>query len=244
MKKKVIILSETTGIEIVRKELTKMQIDLKYSPAYKIKHVEHVLKKADNNNVAIIFQSKNSVKHSKNIIQPFIDGGDVTMYAVGKYSSDEAMMIYKCKCIYPENNYSSESLIELLKSKKERHHKFIIIKGEGGRNIIKEFLDSAGKDVISLDVYKRIIKKDFFIEEDMIINSENWLLLSSKELLEKVNDRIKSFRQKFKIGLIIPSKRLINKEDECLYNLIKVLPNSISSPEIILSIVNKGIINE
>jgi len=244
MKKKVIILSKITGIEILKRELAKKQTDVKYSPAYKIKHIDHVLKKDNNNNIAIIFQSKNSVKHSKDIVQPFIDRGEATMYAVGKYSSDEAMMTYKRKCIYPEDHYSSESLIDLLKSKNGSHDKFIIIKGEGGRNLIKEFLDSNRKNVTSLDVYKRIIKKDFLREEDMIVNSENWLLVSSKELLEKVNGQIKSFSQKFKIGLIIPSERLIRKEEEYLYNIIKIFPNSISSPDIILSIVNKGISNE
>ena len=242
MKKKLIILSETTGIEVMSK-LAKNKIELKYCPAYIIESIDIRLKPS-NNDVIIIFQSKNSVKHSKQIVEPLIERGGITMYAVGKYSADEAEATYNNECIYPKSNYSSESVIELLKDIKESHNKFIIIKGEGGRNTIEEFLSTRRADVTSLDVYRRIIKKDFFKVTDLNMNSENWLLISSKELLKKVNIIIKGFDQKFKICLIVPSKRLIEDKEKSLYKFIEVLPNSIASPDMILSIVNKDIVNE
>ena len=185
MKKKLIILSETTGIEVMS-ELAKNTIELKYCPAYVIQSIDVGLKPSDDD-VTIIFQSKNSVKHSEQIVRPLIERGSATMYAVGKYSADEAETTYKNECIYPKSNYSSESLIELLKQIEESHNKFIIIKGEGGRNTIEEFLTTKKANVMSLDVYKRIIKKDFLKVSDLNIHSENWLLISSKELLKKVN---------------------------------------------------------
>ena len=75
------------------------------------------------------------------------------LFAIGKSTANHLQSLYPNKSISIAKNSDSESLLTFphLKAAKRT----IVVKGRGGRGLIKQVLSSANIDVIELDLYER-----------------------------------------------------------------------------------------
>ena len=62
-------------------------------------------------------------------------------------------------CTIPDNDYSSIGLIEKIEKENNSLGKTLLLKGIGGKNIIKEYLDNRKVNYTIKDVYERVLNK-------------------------------------------------------------------------------------
>lgn len=78
--------------------------------------------------------------------------------------------------LVPENSYTSEALLAMPELQQINGQRFLIVRGEGGREELANVLRGRGAEVDYLDVYKRIVPN---------IESSGILLLLEQVLLEQ-----------------------------------------------------------
>ena len=105
--------------------------------------------------INIIFQSKNAINHSFDIHQKIKNNSKIKLYCLGKYSAEKIKKTFSFEAIHPSKNYSSEKLLDLIAEKSLAKSKFLIIKGEDGRAYLEEKIKAKGHEVLVIDVYKR-----------------------------------------------------------------------------------------
>ena len=59
------------------------------------------------------------------------------------------------EALYPQKNYSSEKLLDLIAEESLIKSKFLIIKGQDGRAYLEEKIKENNHEVLVIDVYKR-----------------------------------------------------------------------------------------
>ncbi len=106
----------------------------------------------------IIIQSANAIKKidsSNNHIY-----NTERIYGIGPNCKQWVEKKFGVKCVIPENDFSSDGLIDKIKNDNYELGKTLLLKGIGGKDIIKDFLDSENVDFKKCDVYERILNKE------------------------------------------------------------------------------------
>ena len=160
----------------------------------------------------IIFQSKNAVSYSNDIHNYLLSNKKSKMYCLGKFTMIEIRKFFRNKIEHPENNYSSESLLDLIKRNSIKSKDYLIIKGEGGRDNFKESIEEA----LDMSIYltatlletsdkkaegEKSERKTWQADDVIIILSGLHKLYSSKyaenqlDLCTKIDDIIRSIKK-------------------------------------------------
>lgn len=103
----------------------------------------------------IIWTSPNAVAHTPSAIFNL----SACPIAIGPQTGQALMQKGQAQIVIPPKGANSEILAEYLNQKGVRGKKVLIIKGEGGRQVLAGMLQSLGASVTSLDVYRRQIPK-------------------------------------------------------------------------------------
>ena len=181
----------------------------------------------------IIFQSKNAVIHSIAIHNSLAKNESAKMYCLGKYTKVELQKYFKNEVIHPIYEYSSENLLSVIGEIDIKNRSYLIIKGSGGRDFLEKEIRRLGGVVKVACMYKRITRKDFLKEQDLLENKNNYLVVSSKTALTSLLDRIKKFELEYKIILVVPNERIVEDGDSGLISDIMVIPNDSNAKEYI-----------
>ena len=121
-----------------------------------IHHIERY--PIDSEYKTIIIQSANAIKKidsSNNHIY-----NTERVYGIGPNCKHWVEKKFGVNCIIPENDYSSNGLIKKIESDQYDLGKTLLLKGIGGKNIIKEYLKSRNTNFKVCDVYERLLNKD------------------------------------------------------------------------------------
>ena len=121
-----------------------------------IHHIERY--PIDSEYKTIIIQSANAIKKidsSNNHIY-----NTERVYGIGPNCKHWVEKKFGVNCIIPENDYSSNGLIKKIESDQYDLGKTLLLKGIGGKNIIKEYLKSRNMNFKECDVYERVLNKD------------------------------------------------------------------------------------
>ena len=189
----------------------------------------------------IVFQSKNAVRYSKDLHSYLLSNKKSTMYCLGKFTMIEIKKHFINRIKHPESNYSSESLLDLIKEKSVERNDYLIIKGEDGRDYLEKEIKKLGGNVEVAELYKRVPIEAFIKEEDVIEGMNNYLLVSSKIALDELIKNIIKFKYIYDLILVIPNKRLSENIKKSLFKDIIIICNSDSAKTYIKTI---GIHNE
>ena len=109
---------------------------------------------------AVIFISTNAVRFTAQSIQRHsIDlPSSIQCLAIGQATSAALQQQLGNSALFPQNAADSESLLklEVLQQNKIDGHKILIVRGEGGRETLKQQLQQRGAEVQYLELYRRI----------------------------------------------------------------------------------------
>lgn len=115
----------------------------------------------------IIFISTNAVEYACEL------GGDEFLHnlrhcqvgAIGKRTAEALTGRHIPVHLLPESGFTSEDFLALAALKKVNQQKFLIIRGEGGRELLAETLRQRGAQVDYANVYRRICPADSTAEQ-------------------------------------------------------------------------------
>lgn len=109
---------------------------------------------------ALIFISTNAVRFAAQSMRKHaIDlPSSVQCLAIGQATSAALQQHFGNSSLFPQNAADSESLLELesLQQKQISGQKILIVRGEGGRETLKQQLQQRGAEVQYLELYRRV----------------------------------------------------------------------------------------
>ena len=121
--------------------------NIKNIPLFELSLIEHSIDISDYTNV--IFQSTPSVK----FFNHYGDLRDKNVFAMGP-GTQSSLNAKGISSKIPRDP-GSEGLKKLIKSR-TGHGKFLIVKGEGGLNIVSDYLEAEGAEVDTIQNYQRV----------------------------------------------------------------------------------------
>ncbi len=172
---------------------------------YKIDKIKSFL----NEEISIIFQSKNAIDYSSDIHEKIMDIKNKRIYCMGKYSAEKVKKIFSVKSNYPHKDYSSEKMLLLIFRDLEINSKVLIVKGEGGRTYLQEKIKHGGYETAVADVYERKPTRMTSLEDNMIKNMNNYFIVSSKIALENLVLHLNLIEGDYKSIIVVPNERLL-----------------------------------
>ena len=174
----------------------------------------------------IIFQSKNAVKYASTLRDYLLDNKTAKMYCLGKFTGNEIQKYYANKVIYPKDNYSSESLLKIIKKESGLNDKYLIIKGEDGRNYLEDEIKKFSEKIKVISVYRRVPIKGFLDISSINKKANNYLIVSSKAALTELIANVSNYKNIAPLILIIPNERIINEIDTGIFKDVIIICNS------------------
>lgn len=160
----------------------------------------------------IIFISSNAVKHfaTQDNISELI--GDCELYAIGEHTAQSVQEHLNREAYYPQK-MNAEGLLALPELTNVMGQEWTIVKGQGGRVVLRETLRTRGAKVNELDVYKRCLPS---LDEQKTIQAAAkgkplWVV-SSGEALNNLH-RVLGLAENaiHKTNLIVTSDRLVEQ---------------------------------
>ena len=103
----------------------------------------------------IIFISPEAVLRSIHLITPLPEKTRVA--SIGEGTANALHKANIAKVVYPEQNWTSEGLLDLAFFKNVHQQKILLVRGEDGREILAETLVDRGALVDHLPVYRRVV---------------------------------------------------------------------------------------
>jgi len=216
----------TIGVErgfVVEKHLA---LNIKENKNIRKDTLEYI-KKVNN----IIFQSKNAVKYCGRLNQEIQKNKEATMYCLGQYTKKELKKYFHNKIIHPVSKYSSENLLKLIVKENKKNESFMIIKGVGGRDYLERNLIDKGCNVETVNTYERIAKDTFLEEKVLNIDSNNYLVVSSKLALQELIKTIMNYKKKYPLILVLPNNRLVDGLNTKDFKDVLIICNSSSADD-------------
>jgi uroporphyrinogen-III synthase len=167
---------------------------------------------------ALIFISTNAVRFAaQSMAEPTVQLPCSTQcFAIGQATSTALQQYFGNTSLFPQNAADSESLLELeaLQQNQISGHKILIVRGEGGRETLKQQLQQRGAEVQYLELYRRVSPKfssdnpnplPIWLENhriDLITVTSGQSLTYLTELAEHQKDELKA------LPLLTPSARV------------------------------------
>tara|TARA_B100001093_G_scaffold382130_1_gene367693 strand:- start:1991 stop:2740 length:750 start_codon:yes stop_codon:yes gene_type:complete len=205
MEKFVLLTRPERENEVLASKLASAGWTVVIKPMLKIESFHSKTEFLSNLNVfdALIFVSKNSVRHAMPLInEQSIDHLlNKNWLAIGRGTANE-LSKYGVSAEFPADS-DTESLLELEALKNVRSHRVLIIRGEGGRNLLERTLVQRGAYVSLSEVYRR---KALSYSDLEAMPCGSVLTSTSVDSLESLLLSLPVSREAY--NLVVPSKRI------------------------------------
>jgi uroporphyrinogen-III synthase len=114
-------------------------------------------------------------------------------FAVG-HATKKALNACSIKDVICPKDQSSEGLLALFDLNEVQHKNVLIVRGDGGREYLKEILSERGATVSYLESYQRIwLTFNYAIVKQWHANQINVIVVTSNALLQRIEDLITTF---------------------------------------------------
>lgn len=137
----------------------------------------------------VIFISANAVNFALHANGGKIPGlNDVRVVAIGKASANALKIQGIAVSLSPENGFSSETLLVSRSLQDIKGQRFLIVRGEGGRELLAMTLRDRGAHVEYLEVYRRVVPAIDCSAVALMLakNKLNVITVSSGEILQNL----------------------------------------------------------
>ncbi len=121
-----------------------------------IQHIERY--PIDDEYKTIIIQSANAIKKIDSSNNHIYNAEKI--YGIGPNCRTWVSKKFSLDCIIPDNDYSSIGLIKKIEKESNSLGKTLLLKGIGGKNIIKEYLDDRKINYSVSNVYERVLNRE------------------------------------------------------------------------------------
>lgn len=187
----------------------------------------------------IIFISPNAVEHGLNHILGVSQLSDKVLLATVGKGSARALKAYlgKQPDIVPEENFNSEGLLATAALQDVENKRILIVRGNGGRELLKTTLQQRGALVEYLDAYQRL--KPETDSRELVHNLQNKRIAaivitsaeSLKNLVEMTPAEVRP--QLLQIPLLLINNRLVDIAKEARFNSPLFVATDASDDDII-----------
>ena len=157
----------------------------------------------------------------------------VRFAAVGQATAQTMRMAGLRVDLVPESGYNSEALLAMPQLQQVEGQRFLIVRGEGGREQLATTLRSRGAEVNYLEVYKRLIPRidsspvvELLAQQslDIITVTSAEALQNLKLMLDEKNNKLLSL-----IPLVVVSDRIRRQAFEMGFNRVTVTSSPIDT---------------
>lgn len=172
----------------------------------------------------IIFISPNAVEHGLNHIQANTELSENFLLATIGQGSAKALTarLGKQPDISPDENFNSEGLLATAAMQNVTNKRILIIRGNGGREHLKQVLQQRGAFVEYLNVYQRIKPETNTSDLEQYLRNNQIAAIvitsaeSLKNLLELTPEKVTSLL--LQVPLLLINKRIVNIAKEAGFN--------------------------
>ena len=164
---------------------------------------------AEHGGTVLIFTSSNAVQYGLDAVRDLALDDTCAVIAVGKRTL-EALQSESIEAIVPERE-DSEGILELPIFQDAMIDRVIVVKGEGGRDLLQRALIDRGVTVIDLNCYRRywpavdVDKLDQFFEDGV-----PFIHVASGETVVRLTDLVSTSVQR-QASLVVPSERVAHQ---------------------------------
>ena len=179
----------------------------------------------------VIFVSRNAIRHGMNWIDDHWPQHPVGIhwYTVGD-SSARLLSDYGLQALTPDSEMSSEGLLRLPSLDQVDDQRVLIIKGEGGRTLLRDTLESRGARVEELAVYRRTVPSyaPGELVERLLGCGCELVLLSSGEGLHNMVSLLDdaALEKAHQLTLVVPGERVAEQARELGFDRVAVAANA------------------
>ncbi|MEH6453624.1 MAG: uroporphyrinogen-III synthase [Psychromonas sp.] len=149
-------------------------------------------------------------------------------YAVGKGTQTKLSVASGQDVFIPDQRFASEGLLAMSQLSDLKDKKILILRGKGGRELLKEKLTERGASVDYYQPYQRItVDLDGSHEvEKWQVKNINGVIISSNELLQRLLEVVPKSELGWlkKLTIYAPSKRITDRAELLGWTSCRVLP--------------------
>jgi uroporphyrinogen-III synthase len=178
---------------------------------------------------------------------PFEKGGQGGFAAVGQATAQAMKMAGLPVDLVPEQGYNSEALLAMPLLQQVEGQKFLIVRGEGGREQLATTLRSRGAEVDYLEVYKRVIPKIDSLPVAELLEQQRLdvITVTSAEALQNLGLMLGEKNKKLLsiIPLVVVSDRIRCIAADMGFNRIAVTDSPIDAAilDTVINVYDRGI---
>lgn len=197
----------------------------------------------------IIFISPNAVEHGLNQILAISQLSDEVQLATIGQGSAKALNTYlgKQPDIVPEENFNSEGLLATEAMQDVANKRILIVRGNSGRELLKQTLQERGALVEYFDAYQRIkpATDTTDLEQYLQNNQIAAIVITSAESLKNLTEMTpeKVSPQLLQVPLLLINNRLIDIAKEAGFNGKLFVATEASDDAIIESLKNNCLLS-
>lgn len=195
----------------------------------------------------IIFISPNAVEHGLNLIQDKVLAQNVLLATIGQGSAKAlSLKLGKQPDITPSENFNSEGLLAVDAMQNVAGKRILIIRGNGGREHLKEMLEQRGAKVDYLTAYQRIkpTTDDAGLEQNLQNNQIAAIVITSAESLKNLVEMTpKTVLSKLlNVPLLLINSRLIDVAKNIGFNNKFIVASEASDDAIVNSLKENNLL--
>ena len=160
----------------------------------------------------LFFVSTNAVNFALSANDGKIDSfKEIRLCAIGKQTATALRNVGLEVELVPEQNFSSEAVLEMPGLQNLSGQSCLIIRGKGGRELLKESLEQRGAKVDYLEVYQRVMPESNLLPVKKLLSSNQLdvITITSGEALQNfISMLVGNEVQIFSILLVVISERI------------------------------------
>ena len=135
--------------------------------------------------------------------------------------------------LVPDSGSSSEDVLALPALRELRGQRVLIVKGEGGRDVLHKTLTARGANVEQAEVYRRVPAVIPPKQLDKLVADVDVIVITSGEALEHLASLASNRSGLFSVQLVVPSKRVVQMAQDLGFICAPLVPGHISDSDIV-----------
>ncbi len=185
----------------------------------------------------LVFTSPNAVIHSQ------ASPGEITaqthVAAVGAATAQALTEAGYKDVLIPAKDYSSEGLLSLAELQNLAHQKVLLIKGQGGRNLIASTLRERGAVVDEWPVYRRCLLSPSGATVVSALSTANQAIVTSGEILQRLFELTPMDSRDRLLGLqlVVPSARVVQMAQSMGFRKVCLVPSPLSEQALVKAVL-------
>ncbi len=137
------------------------------------------------------------------------------------------------KALTPASGSTSEDVLAMPALQNVRGQRVLLVKGEGGRDLLQRTLESRGALVEEAAVYRRVAAEFTPKQLAKLVDDIDAIVITSGEALEHLANLASQHSALFAVQLVVPSQRVVQMAQDLGFISTPLIPAHISDEDIL-----------